>query len=205
MSREPSPAKIPTWVRWAAIVWLALWIPIYSHAWGFSNFLHFCDVAVILTCIGLACNSALLLSSQAVASLLVDAAWMVDVGWKLLFGHELLGGAEYLWDVHHPLWIRMLSLFHVAMPLVVLWAVYRLGYDRRGLPLQVGIALVGFIASRFTPRVLNINYAFADPFFHRAWGPAPTHIIVILLFMIVVVYVPTHLVLKQIFRPVRPQ
>ncbi|MGD1209975.1 MAG: hypothetical protein ABR973_01295 [Candidatus Acidiferrales bacterium] len=189
------------WFRWTAMLWLTFWFAAYWRTWGPANFLHFCDIAVILGCIGVASNSALLISSQAVASLLVDTTWALDVAWKLLFGRHLIGGTEYLWDAHYPLWARLLSLFHLVMPVLMLWALHRLGYDRRGLPLQLGIALAGFIASRFTSPAENMNYAFADPFFHRAWGPAPVHIAVIFLFMLFAVYLPTHLLLKRLFQP----
>ncbi len=70
-----SPAarhKIPDWFRWLALLWLVVWFAAYWHAWGPANFLHLCDVAVILTCIGLWTNNALLTSSQAVSSVLID-------------------------------------------------------------------------------------------------------------------------------------
>jgi hypothetical protein len=192
--------QYPAAVRWGAIVWLAIWVPAYWHTWGAINFLHFCDIAVFLTCVGFFFNSTLLISSQAVASILVDIAWIVDVCGKLLFGHYVFGGAAYMFDTHIALWVRLLSLFHVGMPILLLWAVCRYGYDHRGWILQSGIALVAFIASRFTAPALNMNYAYAEPFFHRQWGPAPTHIIVIFLFMVIVVYLPTHFALSRIAR-----
>src|SRR5207237_288632 len=66
-ARHPFPR-----LRWAALLWLSLWVPAYASVWGLSNFLHLCDVAVILTCAGLWSGSALLLSSQAVSSILID-------------------------------------------------------------------------------------------------------------------------------------
>jgi hypothetical protein len=192
--------KFPIWLRCAAILWLAIWIPAYGRAWGVANFLHLCDIAVLVTCAGLLTDSALLISSQAVGSLLVDLAWMLDAGWHLVCGRGLLGGADYLFDAKYPLWVRLLTLFHVAMPVLLLWALSRTGYDRRGWPLQSAIALVAFIAARFTSPLENINYAFSDPFIHRAWGPPPVHVLISWLFMAVAVYLPTHLVLRWIFR-----
>jgi len=203
MTSPPKPAKLPLWIRCVAAVWLVFWFVVYWRSWGPLNFLHFCDIAEILSCVGFISDSALLISSQAVASLLVDAAWALDAGWTVLFGHHLIGGTEYLFDPSHALWVRLLSLFHLALPVLLLWAVHRLGYDRRGFPLQLAIALPAFMASRIAPASENMNYAFADPFFHRAWGPAPLHILVVFLFMLVVVYLPTHLALKRLFpRPV---
>ena len=196
----PAPNAFPIWIRWGVLVWLAIWIPAYWRTWGPANFLHLCDIAVILTCVGVWTGSALLVSSQAVSSLLVDAAWAIDAGSRLLRGRGLIGGAEYLFDAHYPLWIRLLSLFHLALPVLLLWAMARTGYDRRGWPLQCAIALPAFTAARFTAAALNINYAFTDPFIHRAWGPPPIHVVISWLFMVFVVYLPTHLLLKRLFR-----
>jgi len=45
---------------------------------GLGQFPHLCDVAVFLTCLGLAYNNALLLSSQTVSSLAGDLLWCLD-------------------------------------------------------------------------------------------------------------------------------
>jgi hypothetical protein len=190
---KPFPAAL----RWGAVVWLAVWIPAYWRTWGAANFLHFCDITVVLTCAGLFFESTLLISSQAVASLLVDAVWIIDVFWKIVFGRYLIGGTEYMFDTHYALWVRLLSLFHIAMPVALLWAVRRSGYDRRGWILQSAIALVALIAARFTNPALDVNYAFSDPFFHRQLGPAFTHILAVFGFMVFVVYLPTHFALMK--------
>jgi hypothetical protein len=189
----------PVWLRFAAAAWLVVWIPAYWRTWGAQNFLHLCDVAVILVCAGLLTDSAILISSQAIGSLLVDLTWMLDAGFHLVRGRGLIGGADYLFDASYPLWVRLLTLFHVVMPLLLLWAIKRIGYDRRGMPLQCAIALLVFVASRFTAPAQNINYAFSDPFFHRTLGPALVHVLASWLFMVVVVYLPTHLALKAVF------
>lgn len=199
MSDSRIPAGFANWQRWAAIVWLLVWIPIYWHTWGPSNFLQLCDIAVILTCIGIWSGSPLLISSQAVSSLLVDLVWALDALSRLFFGRHLIGGTEYLFDAHYPLWVRLLSLFHAAMPLLLLWALRRLRYDPRGLALQCLIAFFAFGAARFTDPAKNMNFAFADPFFHWVWGPGALHALVNTLFMLVVVYFPTHLLLKRLF------
>jgi len=178
-------------------------VPAYWRTWGVSNFLQLCDIAVLLTCVGFWANSRLLISSQAVSSLLVDLVWTLDASWRFLLGRHLLGGTEYFFDPRYPLWVRLLSLFHIVMPPLLLWTLHRTGYDRRGFRLQSLIALLVFIASRFTSPAKNMNFAFTDPFFHRSWGPPPVHVAISFLFMIIVVYLPTHLVLNRVFG--RPQ
>ena len=197
----PQPAntgKLPLWLRWASLVWLAVWVPAYWWTWGLQNFLHVCDIAVILTCAGLWWSNSLLLSSQAVSSILADLLWDLDAAWRLFSGHHLVGGTEYMWDAHHALWVRLLSLFHVFWPILLLCSLRRVGYDRRGYTLQSAIAAVALIAARFAAPAMNINYSFQDPLAHRAWGPAPVHLILIWLGFVIVVYLPTHFVLSRL-------
>jgi len=195
---QPRAAGYPNWMRWISLAWFAVWFPSYWRTWGAANFAHLCDVAVILTCIGMWTNSAILISSQAVGAVLVDLAWALDAAWMVFLRRPLFGGDAYLLDPHYPLWARLLTLFHLIMPGLILWGVYRMGYDRRGWALQCAIALPVFIAARFTAPAQNIDFAFTDPFIHRQWGPAPVHVFVSWLFMVVVVYWPTHAALKKI-------
>lgn len=201
LSNTAAWKKIPDWVRWLALLWLVAWFPAYWHAWGAGNFLHLCDVAVILTCIGLWSGNALLLASQAVSSVVIDGLWTLDVAAWLLFRRHLIGGTEYLFDGTMPLWIRLLSLFHVVMPIILLWSLSRLGYDRRGFALQAAIALPVVIASRFVAPTQNLNFAQTAPFFHRQLGPAPVHLAITYLAVVLGVYWPTHLVLRWWFVP----
>lgn len=164
-----------------------------------ANFLHLCDAAVILTCIGLWTNNMLLISSQAVGSLIIDFSWVLDVLWKISLNHHLVGGTEYFFDSAYPLWVRLLSLFHLALPFVLLWALYRHGYDLRAWALESAITLFLYSAARFTSPEANIGFAFTDPFFHHSWKPAPLHVAFTVLFLMLVVFLPTHLILRQVF------
>lgn len=199
-SRMVRDRKLPALARWGAIVWLAVWIPAYWHAWGFANFLHLCDLAVFLTCIGLWTSNRLLLASQAVSSILVDLGWALDAGWAFFAHRHLIGGTEYLFDPHIALWIRLLSLFHLVLPPLLLWALWRTGYDRRAWTLQTVIAVLAFIGSRFTKPAANINFAFRDPFWHRQLGPAPVHVLLSVAALAIVLYLPTHLALLRVYR-----
>lgn len=187
-------------MRWAALLWLAVWMPSYVSVWGWVNFLHLCDVAAILTCAGLWRGSALLLSSQAVSSIVVDLVWDLDLAWRLARGEHLIGGTEYMFDARFPAFVRVLSLFHVFWPVLLLWSLRRVGYDRRGLMLQSGIALIGVVAGRLAGPEANVNFAFRDPILHRAWGPAPLHMTLMLCGLVGILYVPTHFVLSRAYR-----
>jgi hypothetical protein len=189
-------------MRWIGLAWLCVWIPAYWHFWGWYNFLFFCDVAVILTCIGLWRGTSLLLSSQAVGAIVINLMWTLDVMWRLLLGRRLIGGTEYMWDAQFPLWIRLLSLFHIIWPILVVWAVRRVGYDSRGFSLQCLIAAALMILSRAVEGILstgkNLNFVLTDPIFHRSWGPAPVHLLFHLVVLVTVIYLPTHLLLRRL-------
>jgi len=177
--------------------WLAVWAPSYAVVWGWSNLLLLCDLAVFLTCVGLWRGSALLLSSQAVSSIIVDALWSLDVAWRLLFAKHLIGGTEYMWDARFPLLVRLLSLFHVVWPVLLVWALRRVGYDPRGFWLQSGLAGVVLGVSRFVDPAKNLNFAFRDPILNRSWGPTPMHLALTLGALVLLLYWPTHQVLLR--------
>jgi hypothetical protein len=179
---------------------MVVWLPAYFRVWGWANLLHLCDVAVILTFAGIWLANPLLLSSQAVNSVAAGFLWVLDVGWRLTTGRFLLGGTEYMWDTRYPLSVRLLSTFHIGLPLVLLWTLWRVGYDRRALALQAAIAAVLLLLSRLLSAELNMNYAYRDPLFHRSWGPSPAHLAMIFVPLIVLIYWPTHLLLSWLFR-----
>lgn len=185
-------------MRWAAAAWFLVWAPAYASVWGFANFLHLCDIAVILTCAGLWSGSALLLSSQALFSIGADLLWDVDACSRLVSGKHLFGGTEYMWQPEFPLAARLLSLFHVFWPLLLVWSLSRVGYDRRGLRLQVLVTLATLAASRALGPGLNVNYAFRAPLLGRQLGPPAVHLLVISGAIVALLYVPAHALLSRL-------
>jgi hypothetical protein len=182
-------------LKWIALAWLAVWIPTYWCAWGWRNFFHLCDIAVILSCVGVIFGGRLLICSQALATIVTGILWGLDAGWRVLFAHNLIGGTEYLWDARVPLWVRMLSLFHIGLPILLVVLCARIGYDRRALALQSAITICVMAVSRWIGPAGNLNYAFLDPIFHRAWGPAPVHLTIIFAGTVVLFYLPAHMIL----------
>jgi hypothetical protein len=178
-----------------------VYVPSYAFAYPLTNFIFLCNLSVVLTAWALWRGQVLLLSSQAVGLPLIGAAWTIDVLSRLLTGHHLIGGTEYMWDPRYPLFTRLLSLYHVAVPAAQMAALSRSGYDRRGYPLQAGIALAAVVAGRCCGPAANINFAFTDPFLGRAWGGAVTHVALIAGALGLVVYPLVHLALARVFPP----
>jgi hypothetical protein len=186
-------------LRWVGLLWTLVWLPSYIRYWGWANLVHLCDVAVILGCAGLWWGSSMLVSTQAVSSLAAGLFWALDIGSRLLTGRFLVGGTQYMWDTRVPLWARLLSSFHLALPLALMWAMKKIGYDRRALAIQAAIAAALFLVSRFFPEALNMNYAYQDPVFHRSWGPAPVHLAVVFFGAVAFLYWPAHLLFSWMF------
>ena len=71
-SRVPLPLKL------AYTAFMAVLIPVYWHYYGPTNFLYFCDVALILTLIAIWPENALLISMCAIGILVPQALWVAD-------------------------------------------------------------------------------------------------------------------------------
>ena len=184
-------------LRIAALAWLAVYLPSYAFAYGLRNFLFLCNLGILLTAVAIWRGDRLLLSSQAVAAPVIGLAWTLDAGWRVATGAHLFGGTEYMWDPQYPLFTRLLSLYHVGWPILVVVLVVRHGFDRRGWPLQAAIAGAVLVVCRlFTPPVENINFAFVDPIFGRAFEPAALHLAIVLASLAGVAYGATHFALR---------
>jgi hypothetical protein len=200
MNKSTAPrTQFASWVRAASVVWLAVWVPAYAHYWGWANFLHLCDVAAALTCLGFLFSNSLLLSTQAVSSLIAGGLWCIDAGWTWMTGAHVVGGTEYMWDASIPLWVRLLSLFHLALPIALLLGLRRAGYHRGALFWQSVIALTLLLFSlRFGPRA-NLNFVYRDPVLRRTLGGAPAHFGITFLALVGVLYWPAHAILRRVF------
>jgi hypothetical protein len=189
-------------LRVLTLAFVLIWVPSYWSVWGWRNFLQLCDVAVFLTALGLWQRSPVLLSSQAVGSLVINVLWGIDVAARLLAGRHLVGGTEYMWNSAFPLWVRAMSLFHLVLPILHLWALRQIGYDRRGFRLEALIVAAVFVAARsLAAPGTNPNFVFSAPVFQRAFGPPAVHLALLWATQVVVLMLPVHLMLRHWLPP----
>ena len=145
---------------------MAVLVPVYWYYYGPTNFLYFCDVALILTLVGIWLESPLLVSMCAVGILAPQVLWVVDFLGNL-FGWPVTGMTDYMFKHENSLFLRGLSSFHGWLPFLLIYLVWQLGYDRRALPAWTGLAWVLMLICFFfmppphpdpglTP--VNINY-----------------------------------------------
>jgi len=124
--------RVPLWLKLAWTVWVVVWAPTYWKHYGAQNLLYFCDLGNFLVMAALWMESRLIFSWQACMLLLFQSLFSIDLAGAFLVGRHLIGGSEYMFDPAIPLPLRLMSLFHIVMPPLLLWAIWRLGYDPRG-------------------------------------------------------------------------
>jgi hypothetical protein len=191
-------ARLPLWPKIVVTAYVAVLVPIYWRAYGPGNFLWFSDLALFALAVALWRESALIASMAAVGVLALEIAWTLD----FLTGGQVFHLAAYMYDDSLPLGLRALSGFHLFIPPALILMLARLGYDRRALVAQIVVAwTVLLVTWLLTAPEKNINWVYG-------WGTEPQHVMsptlylgLIMAALPVIVFLPTHIVLKRVFPP----
>jgi len=199
--------RIPIAVKIAYTAFCAVLVPFYWIEYGPTNFLYFCDVALLMTLVAVWTESPIWAAMPAVGILLPQAYWIVDF-LSGAVGLPLSNMTGYMFDEGIFWFARFLSLFHFWLPIMLVWLVARLGYDRRAF---VGWTLLAWIlllvcyffmpappAPAENPKLpVNINYVYG-------FGKQPQNVLLpwayLGLLMIAgptCVYWPTHWVMNR--------
>ena len=200
--------RIPLALKLAYTAFMAVLVPVYWMNYGPTNFLYFCDVALLLTLVGIWTESRLLVSMSAVGILLPQMLWVVDFVGHFA-GLHLTGMTDYMFDGNRSLFLRGLSFFHGWLPFLLLFLVARLGYDRqafwRWTLLAWALCLLCFFALPPAGAVLsdpklpvNINYVwgFSDSV-PQSWMNPKGYLAVWMTVLPVVGYLPVHAILGR--------
>ena len=197
---ELGPDRLPLWVKLADTAFVAVVVPVYAVRYGPGNFLWFSDIALIGSVAALWLENPLLASTLALAVLLPELAWNVDFFGRLFSGRHLLRLARYMFDRRISPFVRGLSLFHVFLPVLLVWTVSRLGYDCRAVLAQTALCWIVLPASYLlTSPAENVNWVFgprAKP--QRRLHPI-AYLAALMAFFPLAVYWPSHLVLAALF------
>jgi hypothetical protein len=189
---------IPVWLKLAHTLFVVVLVPIYWRHYGPANFLWFSDIALLALAPALWLESPLLASMMALAVLGPEMLWVGDFLGQIVTGRSWLGLSAYMFDRGIPRFIRALSLFHLVLPPLLLWLLWRLGYDRRALVWQTILAAVvlplSYVASN--PRE-NVNWVYGLGARPQKRMPGPVFVLFLIVLFPLVIYVPTHLVLSR--------
>jgi len=209
-SDRPARAQIPLWLKLAYTAFVCLLVPVYWNSYGPTNFLYFCDVAVFFALGALWLERPLLASMPAVGILLPQSLWMVDFLGEAC-GLRLTGMTGYMFNSANPLLTRGLSFFHFWLPILLVWLVWRLGYDRRAFKAWTlvawGLVIVCYLWMPAPPppadrplEPVNINYVYGlSDQTPQSWMPQPLYFGLLLIVLPVGIFLPTHLVLTRLF------
>jgi len=198
--------RIPLWFKLAYTAFCAVLVPSYLLAYGPTNFLYFCDVALLTTLVAIWLESPLLASAPAVGILLPQLLWAIDFLVSAA-GFKLTGMTAYMFDAKLPLFTRGLSFFHFWLPFVLAWLVWRLGYDRRAFAVWTVAAWVLLSVCYFlmpappaiNPNLpVNINYVFGmSDAAAQSFMPGPLWFALLLLGLPALIFYPTHRLLLR--------
>jgi hypothetical protein len=187
--------RIPLWLKVVWTFWVLVWAPLYWKQYGVQNFLFFCDLGNFLIGLALWLESPLLFSWQACGLLLFQTVYTIDLAGALLTGRHVIGGTEFMFDPGVPLSIRLLSSFHVVTPPLLLWALWKLGYDRRGWKYQTLLTWIVVPINYFWRPQLDVNWARGPLFREQHVVPGLIYLLGYLIVIPLIVYLPTHLFL----------
>jgi len=195
--------RIPRWLKVGWSVWVLVWVPVYWHQYGVQNFLYFCDLGNLFIAAALWLESPLLFSWQACGLLLFQILYTIDLIGAIVSSRHVIGGTEFMFDPHVPLPVRLLSLFHVVAPTLLLWAIWRLGYDERGWKYQTVMTWIVVPINYFWRSQSDVNWARGLFFREQHWVPGMVYLGTYLVLVPLLVYWPMHLVLRWWVRRMR--
>ncbi len=190
---------IPFSITLIYTLFVCVLVPLYWRQYGPANFLWFSDLALFIGLAAIWLESSLLASTQAVSVFLLELLWNIEFFAGLITGKQILGLAGYMFKADKPLWLRGLSLFHVPLPVILLWQVCCFGYDMRAWIAQTTLFwLVVPICFFFTRPEENINWVFGPGNQPQRKIPAGVYLILLLIGAPLFIYLPTHLLLRAV-------
>ncbi len=191
---------IPLWIKIAYALFVAVTVVVYSVKYSLGNFLWFSDIALLTSVPALWLESSLLASMIAVGIVLPEVLWNVSFFGQLLTGRRITGLTDYMFDPNKPLYLRALSLFHVFLPVMLLWMIHVLGYAPAAWIAQTALTWVVLpLTYFFTNPEENVNWVFGPGAKPQKRVPPLIYLGLLLIGFPLLVYLPTHLLLQMLF------
>ncbi len=191
---------LPLWLKIAYTVFVAILVPVYWRKWGVPNFLWFSDIALLLALPALWLEDNLLASMMAISILIPETGWNISYFMQLFTGKRIFSLTDYMFDSSKSLFLRALSLFHVFLPPMLLYMVWKLGYNSDALFYQILLCgIVLFTIFYFTDKKENINWAFGPGTEPQTQINPLLYLLLLFMGFVVVIYLPTHFLLLRFY------
>jgi hypothetical protein len=194
---------ISAWIKVPYTLFVCALVPVYWLEKGPANFLWLSDIALLASVVALWLENRFLASMMAVGALLPELAWNLDFFLRLVTGVDVIGlnGTGYMFGDRYSALFKFFSLFHVILPLLLLWMVYRLGYDRRAVYAQTLLIWVVLpLCYLATDSERNLNWVFGIGNPPQTWVSGPVYLLLLMGAYPLLVLMPTHFVLKSLFK-----
>ena len=209
-----SHSRLPLWLKLLYSAFFAVLVPRYLRDYGPTNFLYFCDVALLMTFVALWTEKSLWASMPAVGITLPQTIWIADYV-AGLFGTRITGTAQYMFSPKIDLFTRSLSYFHLWLPILLVGIIWKLGYDRRAFVAWTLLAWALLLVCYFfmpappdpshNPNVpVNINNVYGlndnEP---QHWMPPLVWLAGLMIVYPLVLFLPAHILFSRFCRTVR--
>jgi hypothetical protein len=193
--------KLPSALKGAHSAFVIVLVPAYWRQYGPGNFLWFSDVALLASVPALWLESPLIASTQAAGVLVLETLWIVDFGAGLVSGKSPIGIASYMFDRRLSRSMRALSLFHLWLTPVLVFAISRIGYDRRAFKYQTLVTWLVLLASwKLTKPADNVNWVYSRPAQFRSPAARAGFVLFLMAAIPLAAVLPAHLLFKRLFR-----
>jgi hypothetical protein len=191
---------------------VAVLVPTYLINYGPTNFLYFCDVALLMTLVAIWTENPLWASAPLVGILAVQILWMIDF-FAVAAGRPLINMTAYMFEEHRSFFLRALSFFHFWLPWLLVYICWKVGYDRRAgitwCVLGAVLLLICYFVMPGPPAPennknlpVNINYVWGlDDEKPQPWMDGRLWFCMQLFGLPLLVWMPTHWVLRRLLRP----
>ena len=166
------------------------------------NFLWFSHIGFAGAVLALWFESRLLASMMLLNTFVADGVgWTLDLLVALVSGRHPFGATAYMFDQRIPILVRCLSLFHVVVPALLVWMVYKLRYDRRALAAQTLFCwLVLLVCVLFTDPSLNINCVWGPGTQRQTLLPAWLYFVILMAYAPLAFYLGVNLLLRRVLK-----
>ncbi len=180
-------------------IFAAILIPVYWKNYGPTNFLWLSDISLFLTLFALWVNYSLFTSIAMVGIFPFELAWNLDFFLHLFTGKNLIHIADYMFERKYSLFLKSLSLFHVILPPLWIFLLYKFGYNQNAFLYSIFLIWIILILTYlFTDPKKNINWVFMPKINH--WKISEfIWLIILMIGFPIFVFLPMHVILKRIF------